>query len=116
MVNVGRRTFFTENSASLDNTAKATLDKQAQWLSQFPQWKVKIQGFADDPGSEAQNVTISKNRAEAVKRYLVSRGIAPDRLYAKGYGRDRLVQDCADISCKAQNRRVITNPQDTPES
>ena len=115
MVNVGRRTFFSENSASLDDTAKVTLDKQAEWISQFPQWKLKIQGFADDPGSEAQNVAVSKKRAEAVKQYLVSKGIAADRLFAKGYGRDRLVQDCADLSCKAQNRRVITNPQDSPE-
>lgn len=116
MVNVGRRTFFAESSAALDQTAKVTLDKQADWLVQFPQWKVKIQGFADDPGSEGRNVEISKQRAEAVKQYLVSKGIASGRIYAKGYGRDRLIQDCADISCKAQNRRVITNPQDTPET
>ena len=116
MVNVGRRVFFTENSAALDATAKVTLDKQAEWLAKFPQWKVKLQGFADDSGSEQQNVALSKKRAEAAMAYLVSKGIAPERMFAKGYGRDRLVQDCADLSCKAQNRRVITNPQDAPES
>ena len=116
MVNVGRRIFFTEGSAALDETAKVTLDKQAEWLARYPQWKVKLQGFADDPGSEAQNVAISKKRAEAAMAYLVSKGIAPERMFAKGYGRDRLIQDCADLSCKAQNRRVITNPQDAPET
>lgn len=116
MVNVGRRIFFTENSAVLDETAKVTLDKQAAWLAQYPQWKVKLQGFADDPGGDTQNVAISKKRAEAAMQYLVSKGVAADRLFAKGYGRDRLIQDCADLSCKAQNRRVITNPQDAPET
>ncbi|MFO1088125.1 MAG: OmpA family protein [Hyphomicrobiales bacterium] len=111
MVNVGRRTFFAQGSAELDETAKVTLDKQAVWLNQYPTWPVKIQGFADDPGSASQNVALSAKRAEAVKAYLVSRGVAPSRITTKGYGRDRLVQDCADISCKAQNRRVVTNPQ-----
>jgi peptidoglycan-associated lipoprotein len=93
----------------------ATLDKQAAWLQQYPSWKVKIQGFADDPGSADQNVKLSQQRAEAVRAYLVSKGVSPARLAAKGYGRDpeRLVLNCADLSCKAQNRRVITNLQDS---
>jgi peptidoglycan-associated lipoprotein len=115
MVNVGRRTFFSQGSADLDDTARVTLDKQAQWLQQYPQWKVKLQGFADDPGSTAQQTTLSQKRADAARDYLVSRGISADRMKAKGYGRDRLVSDCVDIECKAQNRRVITNPQEAPD-
>ena len=41
--------------------------------------------------------------------YLVAKGVDPSRLWAKGYARDRLVRDCADIECKAQNRRVVSN-------
>jgi peptidoglycan-associated lipoprotein len=115
IVNVGRRTFFGEGSAALDETAKVTLDKQALWLNQHPQWKVKLQGFADDPGTTAEQKALSQQRADAVRDYLASKGISPDRLKAKGYGRDRLVGDCADIECKAQNRRVITNPQEVPD-
>jgi peptidoglycan-associated lipoprotein len=115
MLNVGRRTFFKEGSAALDDTAKATIDKQAQWLGQYPQWKVKLQGFADDPGSEAQQLTLSQKRADAVREYLIAQGIAADRVRAKGYGRDRLVGDCAELECKAQNRRVITNPQENAD-
>ncbi|HKG72621.1 MAG TPA: OmpA family protein, partial [Aestuariivirgaceae bacterium] len=44
IVNVGRRTFFAEGSATLDDTARVTLDKQALWLNDHPQWKVKLQG------------------------------------------------------------------------
>ncbi len=114
MVNIGRRTYFTEGSANLDSTAKVTLEKQAAWLSQNPQWPIKIQGFADDPGNAAANVSLSQKRAEAVRNYLVSLGVAPERISVKGYGRERLIQDCPDISCKSQNRRVITNLQDEP--
>jgi len=66
--------------------------------------------------SPAAQKSLSQRRAEAVRNYLASHGIAPDRMLAKGYGRDRLVADCADVSCKAQNRRVITNPQESADS
>lgn len=109
IVNVGRRTYFREGSAELDSTAKVTLDHQAAWLAQYPRWKVKIQGFADDPGSPEQNTALSLKRAEAVRNYLAGQGVAANRMRVKAYGRDRIVRDCADISCKSQNRRVITN-------
>jgi peptidoglycan-associated lipoprotein len=115
MVNVGRRTFFTEGSATLDDTARVTLDKQAQWLLQYPHWQVKLQGFADDPGSATEQRALSQKRAEAVREYLVAKGIGAERLKAKGYGRDRLVSDCAGIECKSQNRRVVTNPLEEPD-
>ncbi|MBL8907438.1 MAG: OmpA family protein [Rhizobiales bacterium] len=112
MLNVGRRTFFKQGSAALDETARVTVDKQAEWLARYPQWKAKIQGFADDSGSEAAQLKLSQQRADAVKNYLVAQGISQDRIWAKGYGRDRLVGDCADLECKAQNRRVVTNLQE----
>lgn len=111
MLNVGRRTFFKQNSATLDETARETVVKQAEWLSRYPQWRVKLQGFADDGGSEAAQLKLSQQRADAVKQVLVGNGVGADRIQAKGYGRDRLVGNCADLECKAQNRRVITNPQ-----
>jgi peptidoglycan-associated lipoprotein len=115
MLNAGRRTFFAKSSAELDDTARETLGKQAQWLTRYPQWKVKLQGFADDPGSEAQQLALSQKRADAVRSYLIAQGVAPERIKAKGYGRDRLVDNCPDIECKAQNRRVVTNPQESPD-
>lgn len=109
VVNVGRRTYFREGSSELDSVARETLDKQAEWLRRYPRWRVKIQGFADDPGSKEANVAVSAKRAQAVRTYLASQGVGADRMSSKGYGRDRLVRDCADVSCKSQNRRVVTN-------
>ena len=112
MLNVGRRTFFVQGSAALDDTARVTIAKQAQWLNANPQWQVKLQGFADDPGSDAQQLTLSQKRADAVRNELIAQGVAGSRAKATGYGRDRLVGACAEIECKAQNRRVVTNLQD----
>lgn len=109
ILNVGRRIFFASGSSTLDATAKATLDKQAAWLAANPRWLVKLQGFADDPGSDAAQVALSKKRADAVLAYLTSKGVAANRMWARGYGKDRMVRDCAETSCKVQNRRVVVN-------
>lgn len=109
IINVGRRTYFTKNSYTLDATAKRTLDAQAIWLNANRRWLVKLQGHADDLSTLDADRTLSYRRAEAVMAYLVSRGVDPNRMWAKGYTRDRLVRDCPDIECKAQNRRVVSN-------
>lgn len=118
VLNVGRRTFFAQNSATLDSTAKATLDSQIAWLNKYPQWLVKLQGFSDDGGSDSAQVTLSQKRADAAMAYLAAGGIAQSRMWAKGYGHDaRLTQNCTDRSCQVQNRRVVTNlrnERDTP--
>lgn len=109
ILNVGRRIFFAADSAALDATAKVTLDSQAAWLAANPRWLVKLQGFADDSGNDAAQVALSQKRADAAMAYLASKGVAPDRMWAKGYGKDREVRDCGEKSCKVQNRRVVTN-------
>ncbi len=109
ILNVSRRTFFAADSAALDSTAKATLDAQAAWLKQYPQWLVKLQGFADDSGGASAQVALSQKRADAVMSYLTAAGVEPNRMWAKGYGKDREVRACSDLSCKVQNRRVVSN-------
>jgi len=112
ILNVGRRVYFTAGSAELDDTSKVTLDQQADWLNRYPGWLVKVQGFADDPGNAENNRRVSQARADAVMGYLASRGVAANRMWSKGYGRDRLVRDCPEDKCRSQNRRVISNLRD----
>lgn len=107
ILNVGRRTYFTQGSAALDSVAKATLDTQIAWLAKHPRWLLKLQGFADDPG--ASETALSQQRADAVMDYLAAGGIDRNRMWAKGYGKDREVRACAERSCKVQNRRVVAN-------
>ena len=106
---VGRRVYFSKGSADFDDVALETLNLQAAWLVKNPKWLIKLQGFADDPGSEDANVKLSRERAQKVMDYLASKGVSPQRMWAKGYGKERLVRNCADITCKSQNRRVIVN-------
>ena len=110
ILNVGRRTYFTKGSAALDSVAKTTLDTQIAWLSKYPRWLLKLQGFADDPG--ASETALSQQRADAVMNYLAAGGIDRNRMWAKGYGKDRLVRDCPDNACRSQNRRVVSNLRD----
>jgi peptidoglycan-associated lipoprotein len=116
ILNVGRRTYFASGSAELDSVARATLDAQAAFLAKYPRWLVKLQGFADDPGGEAANVSLSERRANAVMSYLASKGVDPKRMWSKGYGSAREVRECNENSCKVQNRRVVTNLQTQYES
>lgn len=109
ILNVGRRIYFTQDSATLDSVARVTLDSQATWLNNNPNWLLKLQGFADDSGSEAQMTALSQKRADAAMAYLASKGVDARRMWAKGYGQDREVRDCEDRSCKVQNRRVVSN-------
>lgn len=115
ILNVGRRTYFTEGSATLDSVAKVTLDKQAAFLIQNPRWYAKLQGFADDPGGNAKMVTLSQQRADAAMNYLIAAGVPANRLWAKGYGKERVVRECNERSCRVQNRRVITNLREERE-
>jgi peptidoglycan-associated lipoprotein len=109
ILNVGRRVYFTQDSAALDSVAKATLDNQATWLNSNPRWQVKLQGFADDSGSASKMEALSQKRADATMAYLASKGVDAQRMWAKGYGNEREVRDCTERSCKVQNRRVVAN-------
>ena len=83
------------NSAELDEVAKVTLQKQADWLARYTGYKIKIEGFADDGGAADSNKTLGLKRADAVRAYLVSLGVASARVRTKTFGnlKERLVHD-----------------------
>jgi len=79
-------------------------------LEAYPNVKVEIAGHTDNQGGDDYNLVLSDKRAKAVMSYLVNRGIAPDRLVAKGYGKNRPVASNATAEGRAQNRRVEIIP------
>lgn len=109
ILTAGRRIYFAENSAALDDTARVTINSQIAFLQKYPKWYAKLQGFADDSGSAAKMTQLSQQRADAVMNYMISNGMPASRLWAKGYGKDREVRSCSERACKVQNRRVVTN-------
>ncbi len=109
IMQAGRRIYFTAGSNDLDDVARETLDIQSQWLRKYPQWLIKLQGHADDSRRSATNIALSDKRAKVVMEYLAQQGVAPHRMWVKGYGSERLVRKCGELECKALNRRVVVN-------
>ena len=108
VVNVGDRVFFESDSTELSGQARATLDKQAQWLSQYNRYQFTIEGHADERGTREYNIALGARRAQTVREYLAARGIESSRMRTISYGKERPVAVCNDISCWSQNRRAVT--------
>src|SRR5690348_185547 len=108
VVNVGDRVFFATDQTDLSQQARATLDKQAQWLAQYNRYSFTIEGHADERGTREYNIALGARRAQTVREYLISRGIDANRMRTISYGKERPVAVCNDISCWSQNRRAVT--------
>jgi peptidoglycan-associated lipoprotein len=108
VVNVGDRVFFETDSTYLTSTATATLDKQAQWLGQYPRYQITIEGHADERGTREYNFALGARRAQVTRDYLSARGVNASRIKTISYGKERPVAVCDDISCWSQNRRAVT--------
>jgi peptidoglycan-associated lipoprotein len=108
VVNVGDRVFFETDSTELTTQARATLDKQAQWLNQYGRYTFTVEGHADERGTREYNIALGARRAQVVRDYLAARGVDANRMRTISYGKERPVAVCNDISCWSQNRRSVT--------
>jgi peptidoglycan-associated lipoprotein len=107
-VSVGDRIFFDVDSSVIRADAQGTLTKQARWLTQYGQYSITIEGHADERGTREYNLALGARRAAATRDFLVSQGVAANRLRTISYGKERPVAVCDDISCWSQNRRAVT--------
>ncbi len=108
IVTVGDRVFFETDSSSLTSEAMATLDKQAAWLNQYANYRIMIEGHADERGTREYNIALGARRGSVVVNYLVSKGVNAQRITTQSFGKERPVAICNDISCWSQNRRAVT--------
>jgi len=104
----GDTVYFTTDSNRLSRDAQATLVAQARWLNQHGRYAIMIEGHADERGTREYNIALGASRANAVKRFLISRGVDPRRVRTVSYGKERPVAVCANISCWSRNRRAVT--------
>ena len=107
--NVGDRVFYDFNMSSLKLDARATLDKQAAWLAQYPQNNVQVAGNCDERGTEEYNLALGQRRANSSRDYLVARGVADSRISTISYGKDRPTALGDNEQAWAQNRNTITS-------
>ncbi len=104
-----RRPHLLRHRLHLDPCRRAqTLDRQAQWLAQYPNYAITVEGHADERGTREYNLALGARRAAATKDYLASRGVPAQRMKTISYGKERPVAVCDDISCWSQNRRAVT--------
>src|SRR6476646_4499860 len=89
VANVGDRVFFDFDRSTLRQDARATLDRQADWLGKYPQVNVQVAGNTDDRGTEEYNLALGQRRANSSRDYLVARGVAGSRIRTISYGKDR---------------------------
>jgi outer membrane protein OmpA-like peptidoglycan-associated protein len=98
--------YFQTGKSILLKKSYVQLDDVAALLKENEKAKLEIDGHTDNVGKPASNMKLSENRANAVVKYLVSKGISADRLSAKGFGQTMPVADNKTAAGRAQNRRV----------
>jgi len=97
---------FQSGSTVLTENARRILNLVVESMQDYPDMRLEIRGFTDSVGSATLNLNLSQRRAEAVRDYLVSQGIAFDRLVAVGYGEAEPVASNATPEGRARNRRI----------
>ena len=108
----GRRLVFAVGLAEIQGDGARILDEIAELLKSRPEVSLRIEGHTDNSGQEQLNRTLSQERANGVRAYLIQRGIAGTRLEARGYGPSRPVASNDTPEGRSENRRVefvITN-------
>ncbi|MDJ0626832.1 MAG: peptidoglycan-associated lipoprotein Pal [Rhodobacter sp.] len=105
---VGDRVLFAVDQSTLSPEAQGVLAAQAAWLIDNRDFNAKIEGHADEQGTRVYNFNLGEKRANAVREYLISQGVAPGRLSTISYGKERPIEICSEEACYAKNRRAVT--------
>ena len=102
------RVFFATNKSDLTTAASATLAKQATYLKANPTLSVVLEGHADERGTREYNLALGERRATAAKNYLISNGIAANRIKVISYGKEKPANPASNALAWSQNRRAVT--------
>lgn len=97
---------FATNQFTLKPDAQVKLAKVSGILLTYPSIKVQVEGYTDNTGSDAYNLTLSQHRATAVQAFLIAQGVQPDAITSQGYGPADPVADNSSSAGRAENRRV----------
>lgn len=97
---------FNTGRASFKSGVSKQIDGMLAIMNEFPKAEFDIKGYTDSTGSASNNLKLSEKRANAVRNYLISKGIAASRLIAKGYGEDAPIDSNKTRAGRSNNRRV----------
>jgi peptidoglycan-associated lipoprotein len=105
---IGDRVLFAVDQSTLSAEAQTILDAQAQWLLTNTDYTAVIEGHADEQGTREYNLALGARRANAAREFLVSRGVAGNRLEVVSFGKERPLEVCSEEACYNKNRRAVT--------
>jgi peptidoglycan-associated lipoprotein len=105
---IGDRIFFTVDQSNLTPEGQEILTRQAQWLQQYPNVSVQVEGHADERGTREYNISLSARRATAAREFLIQQGVIGSRISSIAYGKERPAALCDEAQCWNQNRRAVT--------
>ncbi|AUR34808.1 putative peptidoglycan-associated lipoprotein [Phaeobacter piscinae] len=105
---VGDRVLFAVDQSTLSPAAQSVLQGQARWLTANPDYVVTIEGHADEQGTREYNLALGARRANAAREYLLSQGVAGNRLQVVSFGKERPLEICSNEACYTKNRRAVT--------
>ncbi len=103
---IASKIYFETNSAQLKLISNSQLDDLSGILKKYDGVNLSIEGHTDSDADDAYNLTLSQQRTESVRDYLIAKGIDMNRLSAVGYGETRPIADNKNAAGKAKNRRV----------
>lgn len=98
--------YFATDKYNIEGQSREALDKLAGIFKEYPNTNILVEGHTDSTGSDAYNLTLSKNRAQAVTNFLVNEGISSGRIDTKWYGESQPKYDNSTVEGRAKNRRV----------
>ena len=105
---IGDRVLFAIDQSSLSPEGIDLLNSQATWLMTNGDYEIIVEGHADEQGTRDYNVALGARRANSVKEYLNSLGVAASRIQTVSYGKERPIEICSKESCYSVNRRAVT--------
>jgi peptidoglycan-associated lipoprotein len=104
----GDRVLFDTDSSSIRSDQRSILERQASWLQQYREVKVRVEGHADERGTREYNYALGQRRANAARDQLVAGGVAGARVATVSYGKDKPQDLGSTEEAWAQNRRAVT--------
>ena len=106
--NVGDRVLFSIDQSDIDQSGKDILLGQVSWLQANADYKIIIEGHADERGTREYNLALGARRANSAREFLVSRGIESSRIQTVSFGKERPVELCSKENCYSKNRRAVS--------
>jgi peptidoglycan-associated lipoprotein len=108
VINAGDRIYFDFDKYNVRDDARPILDAQSAWLARYPAVRVRIEGNCDELGTREYNFALGARRANTVREYLESHGIAAARIESVSYGKEHPIDSSGGADAQAHNRNAHT--------